>query len=166
MNTNSHRALYGALVLVPLLATPPGLRAQTSLTISGGPAFYDLAGTGTSAVAALRLDVPAHARLSIQVGPSFFWYTSQGGQTTAMLIPEVGVEVVVPNTPAYLVAGGGHTWGVRGDPDDDVVLFAGLGVRIQDRGGWSIKPQVRVRAVDPWTGSIGEFSLGLSRSMT
>ncbi|NNM32566.1 MAG: hypothetical protein HKO53_05850 [Gemmatimonadetes bacterium] len=166
MKTITRTQLLVAVAVASVLTMPAGLLGQASLTISGGPAFYDLSGTGTSAVAALRLDVPARGPVSVQVGPSFFWYTSQGGQTTAMLIPEVGLEVRVPRTPAYLVAGGGHTWGMRGDSEDDVVLFAGLGVKIQDRGGWSLRPQVRVHAVDPWTGSIGEFSLGLSRSMT
>ena len=159
-------AWWMAVTTASLAGAPTALRAQSSLTLSGGPAFYDLSGTGTSAVASIRLDVPASDYLSLQVGPSFFWYTPQSGTTAAMLIPEAGLEVRLPRTPAYLVAGGGYTFGVRGDPQDEVVLFAGLGLRIQDRGGWSIRPQMRVHALDPWTGSIGEFSLGLARSIT
>jgi len=65
--------------------------------------------------------------------------------------------------PVHLAAGVGYSIGVEGDPAEDFVLYGAIGADIEDRGGWAIRPEFRLRVIDPWAGTMGEFTLGMRR---
>jgi hypothetical protein len=82
-----------------------------------------------------------------------------------MLLPEMGLLARVPvGIPLLFGVGVGHTLGVKGDPDDDATLYTALGLELEDRSGWAVRPELRVRAVDPWTGTIADFTIGVRRA--
>lgn len=141
---------------------PRDAAAQVSVTAYGGAAGYDLSGTGTSAVLGARVGLPLGAGLEAEVAAGYFWYESQARRDLGMLLPEVGIRwTASQRVPFYLGVGAGHTLGVKGEQEDDPTLFAALGIDLPLAPGWAIRPEMRVRAVDPWVGTIGDFTLGV-----
>ena len=67
--------------------------------------------------------------------------------------------------PLIVGAGAGHTIGVRGNPTDELTLYAATGLEIEDRAGWAVRPELRLRAVKPWAGTIADFTLGVLRRL-
>lgn len=164
-STRSLSLSVSALVLgLALAVLPQDLLGQT-VSLSAGAAPYDLSGTGTSAIAAVRLDVQTVSWLSIQGGSSYFWYTTQAAESVAMLIPEIGVMAGVAGTPLYLGAGVGHTVLAKGSWPEAVTLYAALGADIEDRGGWGLRPEARIHSVDPWAGTIVAITFGVRRRL-
>ena len=138
--------------------------AQSALSASAGAASYDLSGVGTSATAAVRFELPVAPRLHAQIGTGFFWYGDQVESQVAMLLPEAGVLARLPiGIPLYLGAGAGRTVGLKGQPEDDFTVFGAAGLEFEDRAGWAVRPELRVRAVDPWAGTIADFTVGIRR---
>ncbi len=153
-------------LVAAVLLTPLGVAAQPAVSVSAGAASYDLSGVGTSGVGAVRAEFPLASRLDLQVGTSFFWYGTQFDREIAMLFPEIGVFVRPSSAFPLLVGlGAGHSVGVKGDPEDDPTLYGSLALEIEDRAGWAVRPEMRLRAVDPWTGTVGEFTLGVRRRL-
>lgn len=150
-------------VVIAGVAAPRAAAGQVALSAAAGAASYDLSGVGTSGVAAVRVEAPVLPWVDVQAGTGFFWYPSQAVDDRAMLLPEAGLMVRLPALPLYLGAGVGHTLGVKGEQDDEPTLYAALGADLEDRGGWAIRPEIRLRAVDPWVGTIADFTLGVRR---
>lgn len=61
----------------------------------------------------------------------------------------------------YIGAGGGAAAVVAGRGDGAVTLHGTAGARIRLPGRWSLRPEVRLRSVDPFTGSTGDLTLGV-----
>lgn len=161
---HGHARLPLIVVAVLGVVSPADAAGQTTASFSVGAAEYDLAGTGLTGTGAVRIERRVAAALSVQVGTGLFWYETQGDQRVAMLLPEVGVLAHLPSGfPLYLAVGAGHTLGVAGSPDDDPTLFAALGVDLGDPGGWGVRPELRVRTVDPWIGTIADFAISVRR---
>ncbi len=166
VSARSHQSLLRFLmVALAVLAGTAEAEGQTSVSVSGGAAPYDLSGTGTSGVVAARVDVALNRWVSGQAGSSYFWYTTQADRSVAMLIPEVGIMVSPPTLPLYLGAGIGHTVGTKGDRPGKFELYAALGADIEAGGGWAIRPEGRLHNVDPWVGTIMEVTLGVRRRL-
>lgn len=151
--------ISGAMLPVPGAAQP-------AISASAGASSYDLSGVGTSGVAAVRFEMPVLSRIDVQMGTGFFWYGSQFDREIAMLLPEVGIQTRPPiGVPLLFGVGVGHTLGVKGSPEDDPTLYVAAGLDIEDRAGWAIRPELRIRAVDPWAGTMGDFTLGVRRRL-
>ena len=151
-------ALVGAVL-------PHSAAAQAAISVSAGAATYDLSGVGTSGIAAVRGELPLAPALDFQFGTGFFWYGSQFDNQIAMLLHEAGVLARVPvGIPLLLGAGVGHTLGVKGNQEDDPTLYVAAGLELEDRAGWAVRPELRVRMVDPWVGTIADFTIGVRRS--
>lgn len=151
-------------ILAMTLSLPGEARAQSAISVAAGAASYDLAGVGTSGVGAVRFEWPLASRLGGQVGTSFFWYGTQGVDQVAMLLPEVGVLARPSMSIPLLVGlGVGHSATVKGTASDEVSLYGALAFDIEDRAGWAVRPEMRVRVLDPWVGTIAEFTLGVRR---
>jgi hypothetical protein len=92
----------------------------------------------------------------------YFWYRSQGDRSIGMLLPEAGlVTRPLPVVPLSLGAGVGDALGVRGDPPNEPTLFGALGLELPVAPTLAIRPELRVRTVDPWVGTIADFAVGL-----
>lgn len=161
--TKTTALVMSSLALVATLF-PARTVAQPAISASAGAASYDLSGVGTSGVAAVRFEIPLRPGIEAQMGTGFFWYGTQFDREIAMLLPEVGIQTRPPiGIPLLVGAGVGHTIGVKGSPDDDPTLYVAVGLDLEDRAGWAIRPEIRIRAVDPWVGTIGDFTLGVRR---
>ncbi|MEZ4422519.1 MAG: hypothetical protein R3E98_03860 [Gemmatimonadota bacterium] len=147
--------------LLGIVAAP--LAAQTGVTLSGAVVPYDLSGTGVSASGALRVDVPVRRMLFVQAGAAYFNYETQADERVGLLIPEVGVVVRPSTLPLYVAGGLGYAVGVRGNAGDDPTLWAAVGLQYGVADGWTVRPEARIRVVDPWVGSMVELSVGLQR---
>lgn len=133
------------------------------LDVVVGAASYDLSGTGTSWVGGIRYGYPLATRLHLEAGASVFGYESQSDDTRVFLLPELGVGTHFPLGRATLRVGvgGGMSVTVRGEEDSEPTLFAALAVDLPAAGAVRLSPGVRYRAVDPWAGTIFEYTLGV-----
>lgn len=150
-----------ALALGLALTAGAGGLAGQSFTVAAGVSTYDLSGTGTEAVGSLRVDGPVAAGLRWQAGLGFFRYEAQFGDDRTLFLPEAGLEWHPPvgGLPLYLGAGVGANL-ERGPGDNDATLYGAVGLDL-GTGDFSLRPEVRVRAVDPWVGTMADFTLGL-----
>jgi hypothetical protein len=165
MTIAARNAWLVTAVTVLAIALPGRSSAQTRVGVAAGLASYDLAGTGTSGVLAIRAGWYRPAPLCIDVGTSFFWYETQGDESVAMLLPETGLSLELRPLPFWIGAGAGYSIGVNGDPDNDLTLYGAAGLDFPFAGSWAVRPEVRIRSVDPWIGAIAEFTIGIARAI-
>ncbi len=151
-----------AIVAIQLLPTPSA--AQEAVTVSAGPAQYDLSGTGWSGVTDVRFDFALRPWLKGVVGTGLFWYSPQGGGTDVLLLPGAGLAVHPPSgVPLFLEVGAGVSATVRGDRRNALTVHGALGVAVPVADEWQVRPEVRLRVVDPFVGGIAGFQLGVTR---
>lgn len=162
--TTRTRTLLASLVLVLTAAGPAAAQGGPGLTLAGGASGYDLSGTGTTFVLGASLDVPLGAAVVLDAGGRFLRYEAQSGRHVSFLLPEAGLQAQLPLGPVrpYLGGGVGRTLVVEGPGRDELTLHAALGARIDLPGSWSLRPEFRVRSIDPWAGSTGDFTLGFT----
>ena len=146
---------------------PSALAAQGGLTLSGAIASWDLAGTGTGTTVAIRwdhrlADLSAPGPLSLELGLGWFQDGQAGQGAVDLLLPEAGLAVGLPG-PFYLGVGAGWAIGLEDRNGDDLTLWSALGAQVPVAGVWSLRPEIRVRAVDPWVGTVADFALGVRR---
>lgn len=158
--------IVGASALVLLASGPADVGAQerSALTVSGGPAPYDLSGTGTAWVAGAEVSRALVGRmLWAEAGTRLFSYQSQGESTITHLFPEAGLRLQLPVGPIrpYVGAGAGGSLVIEGRSDTEVTLHALVGLRIDANPNWHLRPEMRIRSVDPWTGTVADFALGV-----
>lgn len=60
-------------------------------------------------------------------------------------------------------AGAGLAADLDGPGSTDLTLFAALGGSVRAAAGWEILGELRVRSVDPWTGTTADMLGGLQR---
>lgn len=157
------------LSLIVLLSLPPALSGQSGVTLSGGPASWDLSGTGTGTTLALRWDrdltAPATpGPIALDVGIGWFQDGQEGQGAVDLLLPEVGVRVGLPG-PFAVGLGAGYAIGLEDRTGDDLTLWAALGADFPFSPGWSFRPELRVRSVDPWVGTVADYSVGIRRAL-
>lgn len=133
-----------------------------SLTLAAGASAYDLSGTGTSWVVSARVDGALVPTLRWQAGAALFRYESQADRNVTLFMPEAGVEWHPPLgvVPLYLGAGAGFAAQSAGQ-EDDPTLYAALGLDVPVAPSATLRPELRLRAVDPWVGVLADFSLGV-----
>lgn len=153
-----------AVLLLARASADAGAQERTALTVSGGPAPYDLSGTGTAWVVGAEVSRALAGRmLWVEAGTRLFSYQSQGESTITHLFPEAGLRLQLPVGPIrpYVGAGAGASAVVQGPGETELTLHALLGLRIAANPNWHLRPEMRVRSVDPWTGTVADFSLGV-----
>lgn len=161
--------LRGGVVAGLLMALPgPGGEARAQeITVAAGAASYDLSGVGTSWTASARYARPVVGRVSLELGAALFGYETQGSARRLFLMPEVGLGARLPaGAVAFNVsAGGGISAALEGDEETEATLHAALSVDIPAAGRVALRPGVRYRAVDPWAGTVFEYTLGVRFSL-
>jgi len=163
------RTLLLSLLLSSLPGVPVSLGAQAGVTLAGGPASWDLSGTGTGTTLALRwdravTDPTGTAPLSLELGLGWFQDGQSGQGAVDLLLPEVGARVGLPG-PLDLGAGVGWAIGLEDRNGDDLALWAALGADLPLGSGWSLRPELRARSIDPWVGAVTDYSLGVRRAL-
>lgn len=149
----------------PAYLEPAGPRPAVAFI--GGPSPYDLAGTGTGAFGAVRFDIPSGRLVVIEPGVGVFRYTSQADESITYILPELSVQVQLPAGPVRPYAGGGlgFTEFLSGRGQSDVTLHAVGGVRLAVGGGWGLRGEARLRAIDPFKGNNLELGVGFTRTL-
>ena len=173
---HSFAALYRVVaaggVAAAMWAGSP-LAAQTTesasaLSVVGGPWQYDLSGTGTSWFAGLRLAVPIGGPLLLEPGITYARYTSQGDDDVNLVFPEaqLQVELLRRRLRPFIGVGAGPAlaW-TAGASDTDIALTASAGMRAQVSPLWGVLGELRIRSINPWTGSAAEWTVGISRRL-
>jgi hypothetical protein len=65
----------------------------------------------------------------------------------------------------YLGAGAGIAFTKEGDTTfTDFTLAGAGGLRIVASSAWSFRGELRIRAVDPWTGTTADWGFGITRA--
>ena len=160
---------FGVLLLTSLLPLPSPLFAQSGLALYGGPASWDLSGVGTGTTVAVRWDrVVAHpsilAPLSLEAGLGWFQDGQTGQGAVDLLLPEVGLRAGLPG-PFDVGLGAGLAVGLEDRSGDDLTLWAALAANVGLGTDWSLRPELRVRSVDPWVGTIADYAVGVRRAL-
>lgn len=156
------------VILVLLFASAPSaVAAQSGITLAGGPAGWDLSGTGTGTTFALRWDrglarFSTLGPLSVEAGLSWFQDGQTGQGAVDLLLPEAGLRIGLAG-PLQLGVGAGWAIGLEDRSGDDVSLWAGLSADVGIGTDWFLRPELRIRSVDPWVGTIVDYSLGVRR---
>ncbi len=84
----------------------------------------------------------------------------------SLLFPEMQLQLVRPHglLRPFLGAGAGLSLDSRDTaPGGELAPSAGAGFRMLLAPNWSGRAELRLRAIDPWTGSAAEWTLGLAR---
>jgi opacity protein-like surface antigen len=166
------RAAYVlSLILLASAVAPDTAEAQVqqssgrALAVAGGVVQYDLSGTGTTAFGAVRLDVPLTSVVLLEPGLSFSRYGTQFGPSVSLLFPEVQLQVQGRGVVSpYIGVGVGPAFAfAEGYSETDLSLSGALGLRVRVDPQWRIGGELRVRAIDPFTGTTAEWGLGVSR---
>jgi len=161
---SSLRTAFLGVALAIGIVSPGAAQTETSIGLMGGAAQYDLSGTGTAPFAAAWLDVvPARARwLVAEAGLAFFTYEPQSGERINHWFPEVMLQVQRPSglLGPYLGAGVGYAFG-SGNAFPTLAAAGGLRIRLHE--DWALRGELRIRSVDPWTGTTADWGFGFSR---
>lgn len=161
------RLLPAALLAAGLLVAAAGEAAAqrtTAVTVGGGLAPYDLSGVGTSWVAGAELSTPVGELMLAEAGARLFRYESQGGRYVTHVFPSTGLYLDAGGRDFRVYTGGGIGLSLvpEGRGDTELTLHAAGGFRIRIRPRWLVRPEIRVRSIDPWVGTTGEFTVGVT----
>ena len=167
MSPMCQRLLSPVLVIVLLAAlTRPSVGQGRALAVVGGAWEYDLSGTGTSGFGGLRLELPIHRVFLIEPGLTYARYSTQFDSGVNYLIPEVQGQVQIPGrwVRPFLGAGLGVAYAWSGGASaTDLSLSASAGLRVRLADLWSARAELRARSIDPFHGTIAEWTFGVAR---
>ena len=158
--------LLGAVIVGLALPFAHADGQRRNVTASVGISEYDLSGTGTTGVGGLTASFPLTSFLSVDPGFGFLRYRPQlNSDHVSYLIPEVSVRVQIPGPRVnpYLLVGGGVTTVVEGSAETDPTLHTAIGAYLWLTRSWALRPEARVRSVEPWVGTTGDLTFGVSR---
>jgi hypothetical protein len=163
------RLLAPALVLAaaaPLRAQEDYWPDRPALSVSAGVSQFDLSGTGSSAMAAVRLERALMRALVLEGGVSVARPAQQFGATTTLVIPEVALQLQLPRLVApYLGLGFGDAMDFRPESvgglrhNATVSVAGGVRLWLGDRMG--LRGELRVRGIGSTLGgSTAEWTGG------
>lgn len=163
---NARRA---GLMLVMTAALSGSLHAQNRspvFSFSAGAAPYDLSGTGTGFVTALRADQAVFRFVVFEIGAEYFTYRTASGTRARLLLPELSVQGMarVGRVAPYLGGGLGLAIVITGTGEDVFTLHGVAGVRYRLSSTTGLRAEVRLRSLDPFTGSMGAMTAGFAWS--
>ena len=167
----SPTAILGIVAsLVLALPTAGASQESGSVGLLGGVSQFDLSGTGTVPSVSFRGNTSLDRALLGEVAFTYLAYTSQGDRQVNHLLPELQAHLQWPREGLrpYLGVGGGlsHAWadlGGAGDASEtDLTVSVAGGVRIPIGTHWVVQAELRVRSIDPWVGTTGDWGIGLA----
>lgn len=164
MRLRTGPAVVAAVAFVVFAAADATAQRTTALTVGGGLAPYDISGVGTSWVAGAEVSTPVGSLFLAEIGTRLFRYESQREEYITHLFPSAGLYLDAGGRDFRVYSGGGVGMSVvtEGRGDTDLTLHAAAGFRIRIRPRWLVRPEIRVRSIDPWVGTTGEFTVGLT----
>lgn len=175
MNGRCRRAVWtvriaAVLVGVAGATAPLSLEGQEyprpEIAVVHAQGEYDLSGVGWTHLYSVRVPVALNRWWIVEPGLTYFDYRTQSSQDVGHLIPELQTQL----TPLhgrfrpYLGIGVGATRVAL--PEDTEwlgTLSAAGGVRVGLTDSWSVLGELRLWAIDPWTGVVSGFGGGVAR---
>ena len=138
-----------------------------SVSLMAGPSHYDLAGTGTGFVAALRFDVPSGRIFLVEPGVTFFRYRSAFGDRISLVLPEISLLVEPPHGSIrpYAGVGAGFSEYLSGRGTTFGTLHATAGLRVNIGPRYGVRAEIRARSIDPFSQSTTDFTFGFSKRL-
>lgn len=154
----------GALSFLSTNSRAQTLRPRTGLGIAAGFSQFDVRGTGTSALIALRGEAEARAWLVLDGGVTLFRPQTQFEDGRTYVMPELQIQAQVSGRSVrpYVGVGIGTLLARRGPNPTRVVSGAG-GLRIPVRNSRvDLRTEIRVRGIGEsfHDGSIIEWTIG------
>lgn len=160
--------------LAPLLSAPSAATAQVlrrtlppSVSLHAGAFFFDLSGTGTAPMVALRATRSISRVALLEGGIIAAFPEQQFGERTTFIAPEVQLQFQWPlgSIVPYAGFGGGFAADIAseevGGTDFDVTMSGGIGVRAVLGSRLGIQADARVRGVGAgFQGSASELTAG------
>lgn len=149
-------------------ASPVAAQSASALTLGGGASFYDLSGTGTEPVLTARAHVPVHRVVRVDISAGYMRYEAQTDRTVTQLFPEFTAVIARPtgHLRPEIGFGAGFAAVLSGGEESEPTLHAIVGLMVPlGAGPWALRPEARIRSVDPWTGSLVDVTIGLSRTL-
>ena len=141
------------------------MRSPQVLTVGAGISKYDFYGTkGNSFVFVARFDGLIGPYVVVEPGLAFLSYKTQFGRTD-YLLPEISIQGQVYVGPVRPFLGGGIGFAniTQGPNMSKLTLHTVSGIRVRLGGGWGVRLEARLRAVDPWQSHTLDFTAGLMR---
>jgi hypothetical protein len=170
-------ALLSAALLV--VGMPAAVRGQAAIadaaprrpavSMSGGAFAYDLSGTGTVPMLAVRAELPLTRFTLVEGGLTAARPDQQFGARTTFLAPEAQLQLQLPlaggRVAPYLGAGAGAALDFRGrqfgGTQADLTASAAGGLRAWLTEQVGLRAEMRVRGIGRgFTGSAAEWTLG------
>lgn len=160
-------AALGAALLLAVGPDAADAQRATAVTAGGGAAPYDLVGVGTAWVAGVELTAPAGELLLAEAGGRVLRYETRSREHVTHVFPSVGLYLDAGGRDVRFYAGGGAGASLvaEGPGDADLTLHGAGGFRVRIRPRWLVRPEMRVRSVDPWAGVTAEFTLGVTHRL-
>ena len=162
----AHRAFVALAVLCITSASALQAQTENAFTVMGGVSQYDLSGTGTGPFAAVRYERLIRPALIAGAGIAYMTDRQEFRVREHHVFPEVMLQLQVPrgSLRPYLGAGAGLAFSSAGDfSETDWTLAGAGGLRIAAGSAWSIRGELRIRAVDPWVGTTADWGFGVTR---
>lgn len=157
--------LAGAL----LPAEAAAQRRGGAVEVAVGRSEYDLSGTGSGNVVAIRADLPITRRFLIQPSLTYLADDPEFERDFKLYLPEVQAQFEPLRTRVrpFLGVGAGFAWESLPVVDDEfeATLSTAVGVRANLTRGWGAVGELRVRAVRPWTGTTADLTIGVARRL-
>ena len=165
---NVFRTFVRAMALMVVLASPAAAQnfRDRALALVGGWFQYDLSGTGTVTFVGVRVDLPKSTRLIIEPGVTYTAYRPQSdNEKISLLIPELQfqLQLATGRVRPFLGVGAGAVLISGGVPAETELMLSGAGgfrFRLNDK--WGLRTELRMRAIDPFTGTAAEWTGGAS----
>jgi hypothetical protein len=172
MSTLRSATLLAALlaVSVPAASRAQSVESRPSVSLNAGAFQFDLSGTGTAPMLALRGDMPLSRHFLAEGSISAARPTQQFGATT-FIAPEAQVQAQLPlaggRVAPYLGAGAGLAIDVRNKGyigDRSILTVSGAtGLRYWLTDQLGLRGELRVRGIGTrFEGSAAEWTLGTS----
>ena len=171
MSKLHHCFLVAFVSVAPAFALGRSLPAQLPIPtfgLAGGVSHFDLSGTGSAPIAALRVDLPLFPLIA-EGSLTAFRPTEQNGVQRSYIIPEAQLQwqLFPMFVRPYVGVGAGYFRAITGpDPHrNDVTYSASAGIRAGlPTMPFSLRTELRVRGIGSgFAGSATEWTIGISR---
>ena len=168
--THTARSLLSAALLAAAVAAPA--RGQTAVaprpavSVAAGVSQFDLSGTGSARVVAVRAERPLARALLAEVGVAVARPRQQFERTTTLVIPEVALQLQLPARVApYVGVGVGDAMDFRpesvGGLRQQLTVSGAAGVRAWLGERLGVRGELRVRGIGRnFAGSTAEWTGG------
>lgn len=166
LNISMPRGLPGILMGFVLMLSPTCTLAQdrAAVAVLGGVTQYDLDGVGEAPLVSIRGSSSLDRPIVFEGALSYFTYFTQVQGHIWHVLPEVQVQwqYVHSNLRPYVGMGLGASHGRSGEASTtDLTLSVAGGLRVPVSQAWSLMGELRVRSIDPWTGTTADIGVGI-----